>query len=57
MNKYEFMLILDPSQSEDERKEVVESIGKVLKSKKAKIAKEDVWGDKKLAYKIHGSER
>jgi small subunit ribosomal protein S6 len=29
----------------------------LLKKAKAKVEKEDVWWDKKLAYKINGSER
>ena len=51
------MLILDPTVTEDERNETIESIGKMLKSAKAKITKEDVWGDKKMAYKINKSDR
>jgi len=57
MKNYEFMLILDPTVSEDERNGTIESIGKMLKSAKAKIVKEDVWGDKKMAYKINKSDR
>jgi small subunit ribosomal protein S6 len=57
MKKYEFMLILDPTVTEDERNETIESIGKMLKSAKAKITKEDVWGDKKMAYTINKSDR
>ena len=51
------MLILDPTVTKDERNETIETIGKLLKSAKAKITKEDVWGDKKLAYKINKSDR
>ncbi len=51
------MLILDPSASEDERNGTIETIAKMLKTAKAKITKEDIWGDKKMAYKIHKSDR
>ena len=57
MNKYEFMLILSPAVSEDDRNGTIESIQTVLKSQKVKIVKEDIWGDKKMAYKINRSER
>lgn len=57
MNNYEFMLILNPLSSEDERNETIDVIKKVLKDAKVKIAKEDIWGDKKMAYVINKSDR
>lgn len=57
MNKYEFMLILDPSSSEDERNGTIEIIKTILKTEKVEITKEDIWGDKKLAYTINRSGR
>lgn len=57
MANYEMMVILDPSQSEADSKKAITTIGKIIKDAGGKIGKEDVWGEKKLAYKIHGSEK
>lgn len=57
MTKYEFMLIIDPSLSEEERNSSLENLRALLKKAEAKIEKEDVWWDKKLAYKINRSDR
>ena len=57
MANYELMLIVDPAVSEDERTKTLDSVKAILKKVKAKVTKEDVWGDKKLAYKINKSER
>lgn len=57
MTKYEFMLIVDPSLSEEERNSSLENLRALLKKAEAKIEKEDVWWDKKLAYKINRSDR
>lgn len=57
MNKYELMLIIDPSISENERKSSLDNLKALLEKGKAKIEKEDIWWDKKLAYKINKSDR
>ena len=57
MANYELMLLLDPSISEDERNVSLDELKKLFKEHKVKIEKEDVWGDKKLAYKINKSDR
>ena len=57
MANYELMLILDPSLSEEDRNAGLDELKELLKTNEAKIEKEDVWGDKKLAYKINNSER
>lgn len=57
MTKYEFMLIIDPSLSEEERNSSLENLRALFKKAEAKIEKEDVWWDKKLAYKINRSDR
>lgn len=57
MANYELMMILNPAAGEESLSESVDGIKKVLKTAKAKIEKEDVWGEKKLAYKIKGSEK
>lgn len=57
MNKYEFMLIIDPSLSEEERNSSLDNLRALFKKSKVKIEKEDVWWDKKMAYKINKSDR
>ena len=57
MTKYEFMIIVNPTISEDEREKRIKTLKATLKKAKAKIINEDVWGDKKLAYKINKQER
>jgi len=56
MANYELMMILNPEAGEKELTSSIETIEKLLKAQKAKGIKKDVWGDKKLAYKINGSE-
>jgi small subunit ribosomal protein S6 len=57
MAQYEFMLIIDPKLSEADRNSSLDNLKKIFKDNNVIIEKEDVWGDKKLAYKINGSER
>lgn len=57
MANYELMMILNPTVGEEALSVSIDGVKKALKEAKAKIEKEDVWGDKKLAYKIKGSER
>ena len=57
MAKYELMLILNPSITEEERNSSLANLKQALESSSAKIEKEDVWWDKKLAYKINSSDR
>ena len=57
MNNYEFMLILNPLASEDERNATIDVIKTILKDVKAKITNEEIWGDKKLAYTINKADR
>ncbi len=56
MTKYELMLILSSTMSEEDRNHSIENLKALLEENKAKIVKEDVWGEKKLAYKINRSE-
>lgn len=56
MANYEFMMILDPKAGEEVVTASLDGVKKALKDVKAKITNEDVWGEKKLAYKINGSE-
>ncbi len=57
MTKYEFMIIVDPTISEKERETKITALKATLKKAKAKIINEDIWGDKKLAYKINKQDR
>ncbi len=57
MAKYELMLIVNPSISEADRNTSLENVKAALTNSGAKIEKEDVWWDKKLAYKINSSDR
>lgn len=50
MRKYEFVVVLKPSLSEAEQKKLLETIKSWLKD--VKIAAEEEWGSKALAYKI-----
>lgn len=57
MTNYELMLILDSTISDSDREESIKGLKAVLEEAKAKISNEDVWGEKKLAYKINKSNR
>jgi small subunit ribosomal protein S6 len=57
MENYELMLIWDPNLSEEDRNSSSLDLKKLFKKNSIKIEKEDVWGNKKLAYKINGSEK
>lgn len=54
MNNYEFMIIVNPSLTEEEITAKLGDVKTLLASKGANITKEDVWGMKTLAYKING---
>jgi len=53
MKNYELMVIVDPTLSEEEKTANLDSLKAILEEAGAKIEKEDVWGEKKLAYKIN----
>jgi len=57
MVQYELMIIVNPTLSEEDRTARIDAVKSVLDKAGAKITKEDVWGDKKLAYKINKSEK
>lgn len=57
MANYELMMILNPAVGEEALSTSIDGIKKNLKEVKAKVTNEDVWGEKKLAYKIKGSEK
>jgi small subunit ribosomal protein S6 len=57
MANYELLLILNPSLWEEEKNLSLDNLKALFKKAKVKIEKEDIWGDRKLAYKINGSEK
>lgn len=56
MSKYELMLILSSTMSEEDRENSIKELKALLEKNKVKTLKEDVWWEKKLAYKINKSE-
>lgn len=57
MANYELMAIINPTVTEDERNASINELKELFKKNSVKIEKEDVWGDKKMAYKINKSDR
>lgn len=57
MAQYELMLIINPSVSQDDRDASINNVKAILEKSSAKIEKENVWWEKKLAYKINSSDR
>lgn len=57
MANYEMMAIVNPTISDEERNASIDELKGLFKSHKVKVEKEDVWGDKKMAYKINKSDR
>lgn len=55
MANYELMLIVNPSISEEDRNTSLNNLKKLFEENSVKIEKEDVWWEKKLAYKINRS--
>jgi small subunit ribosomal protein S6 len=56
MANYELMMICNPSIGEAALTASIDAVKSALSEAGATIQKEDVWGEKKLAYKIKGSE-
>lgn len=56
MTHYEFMMILNPTIGEEEINKNLETVRTALTGAGATISKEDVWGEKKLAYKVKNSD-
>lgn len=56
MSKYELMLLIDPKLSDDEQNNVLASIEEIISQADGKVEKKDIWGEKKLAYKVNKSE-
>lgn len=56
MNKYELTLVVDGKGAAAKKKKVSDSLEKILKIFKGKIANSKDWGVKDLAYKLGKSE-
>ncbi len=52
MNNYYLTLIIKPDLDEKERKALLDSLVKKLTGTEGRIKKEDLWGNKDLAYPI-----
>lgn len=57
MANYELMAIINPTITEEERNTSIGELKELFTKNSVKIEKEDVWGDKKMAYKINKSDR
>lgn len=54
---YEFMIIVAPKLWEEDNKNVLKTLKETIEKFSWKITKEDVWWEKKLAYKINNSDK
>ncbi|MGQ9495292.1 MAG: 30S ribosomal protein S6 [Thermoanaerobaculaceae bacterium] len=52
MSLYELGMVLDPDLDDQAREAFLDELRQLLGSQNAKLAKEDVWGKRKLAYPI-----
>ncbi|OGE21165.1 30S ribosomal protein S6 [Candidatus Daviesbacteria bacterium RIFCSPHIGHO2_01_FULL_40_24] len=52
MNSYYLTLVLKPGLEEKERKTLLDALSKKLTGEGGKVAKEDLWGVRPLAYPI-----
>lgn len=57
MAQYELMLIINPSLAEADRNATIEWLKSIFEKNSVKVEKENVWGEKKLAYKINSSSK
>lgn len=57
MKNYELMIILNPEIAEEERNKSLEKIKSFLTSNWWQLKKEDLWWERKLAYKINSSDK
>lgn len=55
MRKYELMMIVNPTLSDSDRKDLLKEVTDELASHGSKIVADDQWGVKQMAYKIRGS--
>ena len=53
MRKYELALVLSPKLSESKLKEVISKVEELIVGEKGKVAKQDLWEKRNLAYLIN----
>lgn len=56
-SQYELMVILSPDLRDSEQKDLLKKIREEIKEQNGKIANEDIWGLRDLAYKIKHHEK
>ena len=54
INKYEFMLIINPAVEAERQAEILARLRSTIEEAKGTIASVDEWGKRKLAYEING---
>ena len=52
MNSYNLTLVLKPGMEEKERKTLLDAMVKKLAGEEGKVVKEDLWGERDLAYPL-----
>jgi small subunit ribosomal protein S6 len=52
MNQYETGFIIAPNLSEEETSALINQMAQVVSSKQGKMIKQDLWGKRKLAYRL-----
>jgi len=57
MAQYELMMILSPTAGQEQLDASIGGVKNALSEAGATIEKEDVWGEKKMAYKIKNSSK
>jgi len=55
MKQYELVVIINPSMEDAAKNDLLASIKTELENSGANNVQEDVWGSRKMAYKINGS--
>ena len=55
MANYELMFIIDPSLSEEDKTSRIDNFKSIIEKFSAKVEKEEIIGEQKLAYKINKS--
>ena len=54
INKYEFMLIINPAVEAERQAEILDRMRSTIEKAEGTIASVDEWGKRKLAYEING---
>lgn len=57
IHTYEAIIIFNPGTTEDTRKESIQHCSTMIRDNSAEIIKMDEWGEKNLAYLIHGHKK